>query len=136
MSFVDDLAAAKAAEPDTADVNVELNGKRYLLRFTRTSGTEYAAETLRHPPRLDVGLDKQYGYNLSSLTLALSPKCARLVDGDELVELSADQWADLFAAADGGAVEEMQNTIFHLNEFASAKAVAAAKKVLDGLTQN
>jgi hypothetical protein len=51
-------------------------------------------------------------------------------------QLDPEDWADLFATVDGGAVEEMQNTVFHLNEFASSKAVAAARKVLDGLTQN
>jgi len=131
MSFKDDLAAAKAADPVTADVTVELNGTQYVLRFTRMDPVEYTEETLRHPPHLERGVDREFGYNLTSLTIAVAPRCAVLVNGDETEELSTEDWADLFASADAGVVQNIQNTIYHLNEFASAKAVDAARKVLD-----
>jgi hypothetical protein len=135
MSFKDDLAAAKAADPVTADVTIEINGATHTLRFTRMDPVEYTEETLRHPPRLEIGIDREFGYNLTALTMAVAPRCARLVDGDDLVELDDEAWADLFAVADGGAVQSIQNTVFGLNEFSSGKAADAAKKVVDAFAK-
>jgi hypothetical protein len=131
VSFKDDLAAAREAEATTADVAVELNGHRHVLRFSRMNPVEYAEETLRHPPRLEIGVDREFGYNLTSLTVAVAPRCAVLIDGETSEPLSAEEWADVFAAADAGAIQNMQNTVFHLNEFASSKAADAARKVVD-----
>lgn len=134
MTFAEDLAAAKAAEPTTAAVTVEINGKKYKLQFARMDGMQYAAETLKHPPRIDadIAIDLEYGYNINSLVPAIAPKCGVLLEGKESVQLTDEQWADLFAVADGGAVQQIVNTVYMLNEFASAKAVAAAKKALSG----
>lgn len=136
MTFAEDLAAAKSAKRPHLDVSVELNGRRHKFRFTQMDGSEYAQETLRHPPDLSIPLHRQYGYDLHSLSRAVAPRCGRRIEGKDEVELSSEEWADLFSVADGGAQEEIANSIFQLNEFASAKAVAAAKKVLDGSALN
>ena len=136
MGFKEDIAAAIAGTRRSITVPIELNGHKYKFKFTQMDGTEYAAETLRHPPRLEIGLDREFGYNLNSLSQAVAPKCGVRLDGAEEIEMSAEEWADLFAAADGGAVQEIANTIFTLNQFASAKAVQAVKKVLDGSLPN
>lgn len=136
MTFAEDLAAAKAAGRRTLDVPVTINETRYKFRFSQMDGAEYAAETLRHAPDFSVPLHRQYGYDLNSLSRAVTPRCAVLLDGDNEVPLSAEEWADLFAVADGGAQEEIANTVFTLNEFATARAVELAKKVLDGSVLN
>lgn len=132
MSFQEDLAAAKEAPPRTLDVPLEVNGKKHLFRFTQMDGTEYATEVMRNPPDPSIVVDKAYGYNLSGVAHAVTPQCAVRVEGDEEIPLSEEEWADLFAVLDGGGHQEINNAIFTLNEYASAKAVKAAKKVLDG----
>jgi hypothetical protein len=132
MTFQEDLAAAKSVGTVTADVTVELNGNQHTLRFTRMNPVEYTEETLRHPPRLEIGVDREFGYNLTSLSLAIAPRCAvRIESGDVETPLSESEWGDLFAAADAGAIQAIQNTVFQLNEFASARAADAARKVVD-----
>lgn len=136
MTFAEDLAAAKQAPRRTSDVLVEVNGRKYKIRISALDGTEFAAETLKHPPRLDVGADMQYGYNLNTLTEAVLPRCAVLLDGSDELEISTEQWADLLAVADGGTAQSFVNAVYTLNEYASNKAVSAARKVLAGSLQN
>ncbi len=136
MTFEDDLAAAKAAERRTLDVSVDVNGKLYKFRFTQMIGTEYAAETLLHAPNLEVALHREYGYDVHALSRAVAHRCAVLVEGKKERALSKEQWAELFEVLDGGAQGKIANTVFELNEFATAKAVAAARKVLDGSALN
>lgn len=134
MTFEEDLAAAQAQPTATAVITIELNKRKHRFRFTRMDGREYAAETLRHPPRLELGLDREYGYNINSLAEAVAPRCSVLLEGKDAEEtvLTEEQWAAIFSVADGGAIQSIVNTVFALNEFASSKAVEAAKKVLDG----
>jgi hypothetical protein len=136
VGFADDLAAAKETPRRSMVVPVEVNGRRHRFKFTQMDGTVYAAETLKHPPRLEVGVDREAGYNLSSLAQAVAPRCAVLLENKSEVELTDEQWADFFAVADGGSMQQIANVVYTLNEFASAKAVAAARKVLDGSLQN
>lgn len=132
MGYKDDLAAAKAAPVASLVVPIELNGKRYKLKFTKMLGTDYAAETLLHPPNIETSFGREYGYDIHSLARAVAPRCGVLLDGKVEETLTDEEWADLWLALDGGAHEQIGNSIFQLNEYSSAKAVAAARKVLDG----
>lgn len=132
MSFEEDLAAAQKSQRRHADVRVELNGKNYVIRVYAMDGTEYAAETLRHPPREDVPADLQYGYNLNSVANAVLPRCGKRVNGDEELDISDDEWASLLAVIDGGAAQEIVNVVYVLNEYASSKAAIRARKALSG----
>lgn len=135
MTFADDLAAAQAPTDRFHDVRVQIGTRTHTLRYRPMLGTDYAAETLKHPPRLGddgVQLDKEYGYNLSTLAPAISPLCAKRLEAGSEVPLSSEQWTQLFAVIDGGAAQAIQNAVFMLNEFATEQAVKAAKKVLDG----
>ena len=141
MGFKEDIIAARQKPRRHADLNIDINGTRYKFRFRQMDGVAYSEETLRHPPDMEIGFDREYGYNLNSLTRAVAPLCGVRVEGDEEIPLQVDplgqedrvdEWADLFAIADGGAVQSIASTIFQLNEFATSKAVRAAKKVLDG----
>lgn len=136
MTFAEDLAAAKEKPRERLEVRVQVNGKTYTLRYTQMDGVEYAAETLKHPFRADVALDREYGYNLNSLAQEISPRCAVRVDGDTEIGMSVEEWTDLFSVLDGGGAQAIANTVFTLNQFADAKAVRAAKKVLDGLAKS
>jgi hypothetical protein len=135
MGFAEDLEAVKTAGRRTDVVPIQLNGKRYKLKFTQMIGSEYAAETLRHPPRMEIPIDREFGYNLSSLSEAIAPKCGVLLDGKEEIELTNEQWADIFAS-DGGTAQEIVNSIFSLNQTATAKGLQQLKKALDGSPLN
>jgi len=136
VGFREDIAAANVAPAASLTVPVEVNGKRYKLKFTKMLGTEYAAETLLHPPNIETSFGREYGYDIHSLSRAVAPRCGVLLDGKVEETLTPEEWADLFLALDGGAHEQIANTIFQLNEYSSAKAVAAARKVLDGTALN
>lgn len=136
MGFKEDVEAAKAEPARFAILPIEVAGKRHKFKFTKMDGVAFAAETLRHPPRMEITIDREFGYNVSALSLAVAPLCGVRLDGDEHVSMSADEWRELFDVVDGGAIESITNTIFELNEFSSAKAVRAAKKVLDVFRTN
>jgi hypothetical protein len=145
VSFLDDLAAQAAAEPDTADVPVLVNGHLYTLRFTQMDGLEWASEVDKYPARPFILIDARYGYNLRALVKGIAHKCGVLLDGDTEVPLrtdppgtkdGVDQWGDLFKALDGSAVQRVCDAVWGLNEYAPAQAVEAAKKALSGSTKN
>lgn len=132
MGFAEDVEAARSNPRRSSDLVVEVNGKRHKLRLYAVDGTEYAATTLRYPPRVDVPVDVQYGYNLSAVTEAILPKCGRRLENDAEVEMSADEWSSFMTVIDGGFAQELVNTVYTLNEYASAKAAVRARKALSG----
>lgn len=131
MGFKEDLAAAKDKVRRSDDVTVTVNGKQYKLRFTQMDGTAWAAETLKHPMRSDVAFDRLYGYNVNSLVAAVAPTCGVLVVGKATEPI--EDWDGLFGTITGGDMTAIINCVFALNEYATAKAVDAARKALSDL---
>lgn len=137
MSFEDDLKAEFEAEKPTHDIDVSLNGALYTLRFTQMDALTWAAATDMHPARPGVLLDMRYGYNLRPLSLLVAAKTGQRVDGEKLVDLTPDQWTNLFKALPGASVMRIGDALFDLNEIAPAEAIAALKKELAaGSAQN
>jgi hypothetical protein len=145
VGFLEDLAAEKAAQRPTADVEVLLNGNLYTLRFTKLDGTEWAAEVDKYPARPGILIDSRYGYDLRKLVKGIAHKCGVLLDGETEVPLQwdppgtkdrVDEWADLFKALDGHAVQRIADAIWGLNEYAPAQAVEAAKKARSAFARN
>lgn len=132
MSFLDDLQAQTAAAVPTQDVELTLNGTLYTLRFKRMDGVEWATETDKHPARPGVLIDARYGYNLRSLVKAVALKTGSRVDGDTVVDLSEDEWKQLWKAVDGAAAQRIGDAVWALNEYLPAAEVEAAKKALSG----
>ncbi|RFA14556.1 hypothetical protein B7R21_06315 [Subtercola boreus] len=147
MSFSEDLRAAKSAAIPYLDVEVMLNGHLHTLRFRQMDGVDWTDAVDRHPARIGVAYDSEYGYNLRTLTKYVAPKCGTLVvDGKERklrVDVAdpakpnaklVDEWADLFKALTGHFVGKIGDTIYNLNEYRShvavAKAVEQVKKAL------
>lgn len=134
MTFEDDLKAAREAPIEHTDVAYTLNGTLYTARFLQLSGMEWAAEADNHPARPGVLIDARYGYNLRSLCRAIAKKTGRRVDGDptdenvKLVELTPEQWDDLYRALPGSTVQSFDDAIWALNEAIPAREVEAAKK--------
>jgi hypothetical protein len=131
MSFADDLKAEFEADKPTRDVEIPLNGNLYTLRFERMDGTDWTLATDAAPARPGVLLDMRYGYNLRALVPPVAEKTGKLVDGDNLVDVSEDQWRAIFKGA-GATVSRIGDAIFALNEYDPAAEVEALKKVSAG----
>ncbi len=137
-SLLNELAEAQAADETdprmgvvrTADVQERLDALADVvadalitLRFTRMPGDVWAEVTSANPIRVDVPLDRHYGYNVDAVCIA----AARHRDGTnvygvmledgEPVELTDDQWTKMFHALSGNEVASIRDAIWSLNEF-------------------
>jgi hypothetical protein len=130
MTFEEDVLAAGAVTRDTADVDVMVGGKLRTLRFTQLPGTEWGWLCAINPVRLEVPLDKQYGYNFHAVVHAAAKLNGVLAndDGDEAV--SAETWDALFAQLSGNEYTRLADAIWGLNEWGPGLAVSKAKKAL------
>lgn len=132
LSFEDDIKAEFEAPKPTHDVDITLNGTLYTFRFTRMDGLEWASLVDLFPARPSVLLDMRYGYNIRPLTLAAAAKSGKRLDGDSYVDLTEDQWRNLFKALPGSSVQRFSDALFLLNEYGPAQEVEAAKKASVG----
>lgn len=135
LSFEDeldqDVAAQSAAEPDYSTIAVLVNGKLRKLRFAQMDGLEWADLCDRCPPRLDVDIDKGYGYNVRAAVYLAAPISGRIQSGEDWVELSADRWKKLIRALPGAQLRSVGDAVFQLNQWGPAMAVVDAKKALE-----
>ncbi|WIE54229.1 hypothetical protein [Curtobacterium sp. MCBD17_003] len=141
MGFAEDLEAAKTSPAPTDDVDVQLNGKTYTLRFRKVSGPEWADAVDHSPARLGVAMDSFYGYNLRAAVLYIAPRSGVLLEDDNEVPLLVDlsdpkkpvnQWDDLLTALGGYDFQRVTDTVYSLNEKSPAEVLDAAKKALGG----
>lgn len=130
MTFEDDLKGAFEAPKPTSDVEVLLKGTVYTFRFTQMDGYEWASACDQAPPRISVAVDRFFNYNIRALTLIAAPLSGKRVDGDELVDLTPDQWRNLLKALPGESLQRISDALFRLNQIAPAEAVEDAKKAL------
>lgn len=114
------------------------------LRFTRLNGRDWAELAAKNPARGDVAVDLHYGYNFAAVCEAAArfkdPKTGRayghVVDGDELVELTDEEWDGLFAEAAGSEVARVYDAIWELNEFQPAQRVQELVKAFGAATRS
>lgn len=103
-------------------------GALKTLRFTRLEGDKWAELTSRHPVRIDVPMDRHYGYNYDAVCGAAAMLSGVLVEGDEVVSLSAEQWARLLKVLSGNEVGLIRDAVFTLNEYEPSKRLDALVK--------
>lgn len=133
MGFLEDLAAAKEASvtaerPKSPVIDVALNGNPYGVVFYRVPADEWPVLTMHNPPRDGATLDTRYGYSLAGVALEQASKHGRLVDAGQEVELTSEQWADLFAVQPGSVKRLLEVTVWTLNDFDVEQEIEAAKK--------
>ncbi|MFJ3381912.1 hypothetical protein ACIPJ2_16055 [Curtobacterium sp. NPDC090217] len=144
MGFSEDLAAGKTKTASHEDVDVLINGSAHTLRFRPAGGMEWAEAVDRSPLRMDVALDRVYGYNLRSAVRHVAPQTGRLlVDGeevplrvdpftedmdDEAIAARVDEWEDVFAQISGHDAQRITDAVWGLNERRPQLALEAAKK--------
>lgn len=134
MSKLDDLLAArKNAKRETVDVDISIgNGDTsglVTLRFTELDGLTWAGITDRHPPRIDVPVDLQYGYDVTGVVADASQACGVLVEDGEEIEITEDQWRDLWEQISGNDAALIRDAIWGLNVYYPNVRVEALKKV-------
>jgi hypothetical protein len=113
------------------------------LRFRRLPGRVWGELADRFPPRAQVPIDRQFGYNLDGLCMAAAmyrrepdepggePGPAygfRLEDGTE-VPLSTEEWHELFDRVSGSDYRAIRDTVWLLNDFGPRQQREAAVKV-------
>lgn len=130
MTFEDDIKAQYEAPKPTDDVTVLLNGTAYTFRFTQMDGVAWASAADQAVARPGVLIDTYTGYNLRALTLLVAPQTGKRIDGDTLVDLTPDQWRNLFKGLPGASVAKICDAVFKLNHIGPAEAVEDAKKAL------
>jgi hypothetical protein len=110
-----------ALEPEFADTLVD-------LKFVRVPGDEWAEMVMHNPIRQDVLIDKVLGYNVPAVTRVAALKYGFVVEGDADIQLTADQWDQLFNTISGSEMTNVLNTIYSLNAGEPEQAVEIAKK--------
>lgn len=148
MGFSEDLAAGKTKTADHEDVDVLINGVQHTLRFHAAHGMAWADAVDHAPLRMDVGLDRVYGYNLRAAIRYIAPQTGRLLIDDEEHELRVDpitpsmtdeelaarvdEWDDLFGQLSGYDAQRVTDAVWGLNERRPQLAIEAAKKAQGG----
>ena len=87
------------------------------LRFTRMPGRAWAELTSKNPVRLDVPIDRRYGYNYDAACEAAAIVSGVVVDDEGTKELSPQEWAELFDVLSGNEVGLIRDAVWSLNEF-------------------
>lgn len=133
MGFLEDLQAAKAAVDSgdrvvTPNIDVVVNGRVYTVLYIRSDSAAWAEACVKHPPRPDVALDLQWGYNLSAVPVEVAEKSARVLEDGEEKTLTAEQWADLFEIMPGRTRRTIEANVWQLNENDPQQEIERAKK--------
>ena len=125
------LERAKTDEPVRSDpVKVTISNELVEFVFERVDGKLWAGQCAKFPPRVDVPIDRNYGYNFHQVVISVSPESGRLVSDDGLVPLSDEQWRGVFAdgVLSGHDFQRVADAIWHVNEWGPQQKVAALSK--------
>ena len=133
MGFKEDLAAAKASAetvepPRSPVIEVAVNEQIYSVVFYRASSVEWSHATRKSPPRSDVDLDRRNGYDLSAVAREISAVSGRVVEDGAEIELSPDEWTDLWAVMAPTSARYIEANVWHLHEHDAAQEIERAKK--------
>lgn len=115
------VAISKQIDELSADAELE------RIRVYKMTSDEWAELVSLHPFRPDVPADKRFGYNTFAIAKPAAKKCAVLLEGDEEVPLTDEQWDDLFKVAPG-LPSDLADALFTLNVWEPGEAVDRAKK--------
>jgi hypothetical protein len=137
----------EAIEKLEAEREAATEGTLWTFRFEKLPGPDWAGITVRNPARIDVGIDRRWGYNYHEVAKAAAAwrdakgyaygavlHRAEPAEGDrEAVpesreELTPEQWADLWDTLSGHEFERIASNIWELNEYGPQQRVEAAGK--------
>lgn len=128
----DDRLSAKSPADELTETLEALNETAsealVTFRFTRLPGRVWSELTSKHPVRVDVPIDRRYGYNFDSVCELAAMASGVRIDGDDDVPLSADEWTDLFDALSGNEVGLIRDAVWSLNEWEPQQRVGELVK--------
>ena len=127
MTFEDDLAEEPEERP-YKDVDVLLKKNLHVLRFTQLPGEEWSWLVAINPVRLEVPLDKQYGYNYHAVCKAAAVLNVQIVVDGNAEPLGEGLLEKLWPRLDGNTFTRIADAVWELNEWAPSQLVAQAKK--------
>jgi hypothetical protein len=78
--------------------------------------------------RIDVALDRHYGYNYDAVTENATRVSGARVDGDEEHPITTEQWDRLFKILAGHDVEQIRDAVWTLNEYEPSQHIEALVK--------
>lgn len=140
MGIKEDLAAAKAHVADrvkTPAIPCVVNGVVHELVFYRAEPEQWSLVTSINPPRQYEGpdgephfvaLDRRNGYNVAGVARAISATCGRVLQDGEEVELSTEEWADLWRLLPPSTARTVEANVWSLHEHDTEQEIARAKK--------
>jgi len=106
------------------------------LRFTRMPGREWAELNSHHPVRPDVPLDRHFGYNYDALCEDAAKRSGVRVEGDEVVSLTDEEWAELFDVLSGSEIGLIRDAVWSLNEYEPQQRLNTLVKGLGAATRS
>lgn len=129
MSLLDEALASNAEEATPfKDVDTELGGKHLPFRFYALDGEKWSEIVAFCPARLGSAIDRRYGYNFQAAARLAAPLCGRLIDQGAEIEVTDEQWTELFKKFKGHNVKLIHSAIWELNEYDPEVRVVNAKK--------
>lgn len=104
-------------------------GTVITLRFEQLSGQQWAEIAARNPARVDVLIDRRYGYNYhETAKTAATVSGSRVLDDGTTERITPEQWSRLFPLLAGREFEAIASALWDLNDFGPTQRVAAAGK--------
>ena len=117
---------AAAADLDAFDD--EVLKSLVTLKFTRLDGQKWALLTSANPMRVDVALDRHYGYNYDTVTGLAARASGVRVDDDGEHPLTPEQWDRLLRVLSGHDVQVIRDAVWTLNEYEPSQHIEALVK--------
>lgn len=118
----------KAALADLEAFDEEAKKAWATLKFTQLEGNAWALLTSSNPMRIDVPVDRHYGYDYDAVSEAAARMSGVRVDADGEHEIPDGQWDVLYRLLSGHDIEQIRDTVWTLNEFAPSQHIEALVK--------
>lgn len=134
----------------TSEREALTEGTLLTFRFTQLPGQAWAELGARHPARVDVTIDRVYGYNYHEVAKAAAiyrdeqgrPYSHLVHPADdkaaepEIVPVTAEQWAGIFEVISGHEFERIASALWDLNDYSPQQRIAAAGKASRATSAN
>lgn len=118
----------RSAQQEHVDVDIVLGGEVITVRLTRIPPVEYKQIVGTFPPHDTSHAEKFYGFSVYEATPALVKASATVLDGDKTVEMSNEQWDEVFSVIAAEEVEAFADAVIALNVLSPFQKRAQAKK--------
>lgn len=117
-----------AVQREIDDIADEVDKSLITLRFTRLDAEKWTDLTSAFPIRLEVALDRHYGYNFDAVSVAAARLSGVRVDADGDHQLTEEQWERLLKLISGHDRKLIRDAVWTLNEYQPAQLIEALVK--------